>query len=116
MTSTQNNMISKTQVFKNGLSHIGFIVVMLVLWLLSLWLCCWNSFHIHTVAYRLNTLKTLISWSQTRLFSSIVNDNKNKLKILCLHGYLSNSYNFQYQLRHLIDKIKPIAEFGMSFD
>jgi hypothetical protein len=37
---------------------------------------------------------------------------KKRLKVLCLHGYLSSSKYFQLQLRRLVDDASDISDFG----
>jgi hypothetical protein len=38
---------------------------------------------------------------------------KKRLKVLCLHGYLSSSKYFQLQLRRLVDDAQDISDFGI---
>ena len=39
-------------------------------------------------------------------------DDRKRLKVLCLHGYLSSSKYFRLQLRRLVDEASDISEFG----
>jgi hypothetical protein len=39
-------------------------------------------------------------------------DKEKRLKVLCLHGYLSNSILFELQLRRLIDEAESTTDFG----
>jgi hypothetical protein len=41
-----------------------------------------------------------------------VYDDRKRLKVLCLHGYLSSSKYFRLQLRRLVDEASDISEFG----
>jgi hypothetical protein len=41
-----------------------------------------------------------------------VSDAGKRLKVLCLHGYLSSSKYFRLQLRRLVDEGSDISEFG----
>jgi hypothetical protein len=41
-----------------------------------------------------------------------VSDARKRLKVLCLHGYLSSSKYFRLQLRRLVDEASDISEFG----
>lgn len=51
--------------------------------------------------------------------SDSINDNldKNKrLKVLCLHGYISNSKLFELQLRRLVDEAESTTDFGTTLE
>lgn len=39
-------------------------------------------------------------------------DDRKRLKVLCLHGYLSSSKYFRLQLRRLVDEASDISDFG----
>ena len=43
-------------------------------------------------------------------------DDRKRLKVLCLHGYLSSSKYFRLQLRRLVDEASDISEFGKKKD
>ena len=43
--------------------------------------------------------------------NSNANNNEDKLKILCLHGYCSSAKVFEMQTRHLVDNCADIADF-----
>lgn len=40
---------------------------------------------------------------------------KKRLKILCLHGYLSSSKYFRLQLRRLVEDGGDLSDFGNAF-
>jgi hypothetical protein len=51
--------------------------------------------------------------------SDSINDNLDKqkrLKVLCLHGYLSNSNLFELQLRRLVDETESTTDFGTTLE
>jgi hypothetical protein len=51
--------------------------------------------------------------------SDSINDNldkKKRLKVLCLHGYLSNSKLFELQLRRLVDEGESTTDFGTTLE
>lgn len=60
-----------------------------------------------------------VSKLETRTYNFISTDtaehqNQKRLKVLCLHGYLSSAKYFKLQLRKLVDDTDNIADFGMN--
>jgi hypothetical protein len=43
-------------------------------------------------------------------------DKEKRLKVLCLHGYLSNSILFELQLQRLVDEAESTTDFGKTFE
>jgi hypothetical protein len=67
--------------------------------------------------YGLNTLNISKSLISSMMSSGSVNDNESgdkaqkRLKVLCLHGYLSNAKYFRLQLRRLVDDASDTTDF-----
>lgn len=53
-----------------------------------------------------------------RCLHSTENQNfpvNSRLKILCLHGYLSSAEEFKQELSQTIEYVNPLSEFGVCF-
>ena len=84
---------------------------------------CWSYVHKSQILLGDLRLEALSTANRQKLFSTELKclgrgtteagvQNK-RLKVLCLHGYLSSSKYFQLQLRRLVDDAQDISDFGI---
>ena len=84
---------------------------------------CWSYVHTSQILLGDLRLEALSTANRQKLFSSKLKClgrgttdagfQSKRLKVLCLHGYLSSSKYFQLQLRRLVDDAQDISDFGI---
>lgn len=108
------------QSFFSGRSKFLFIFVVCCDFLFSQ---CWSYVHKSQILLGDLRLEALSNANRQKLCSTELKclvrgtteagvENK-RLKVLCLHGYLSSSKYFQLQLRRLVDDAQDISDFGI---
>lgn len=69
--------------------------------------------NILTSLLRLSEKRNIIASSEYASVNQVKLQETEKIKILCLHGYLSNARLFQQQLGNLMECTKEFAEYRM---